>query len=520
MNGAEAVVRTLLAGGIDVCFTNPGTSEMHFVSALDRVTDMRCVLGLFEGVVTGAADGYYRMTDKPAATLLHLGPGLGNGIANLHNARRARSGIVNIVGEHATDHIANDAPLTSDIEGIARPVSHWLKTTPSAAAAPADTAAAIRAASSTPGRIATLVLPADASWSACESGPVTVEPVAPAQMASAATIEAIARRIRSAENPASVALLLGDKGMRAKAAQLAGKIAARTGCKLFGETKNARSERGAGRVNVPQIPFPVDQAVALLRDIRLLILVGAANPAAHFAFPGKPRLLMPPDGEVHVLATPAEDIEATLDALCDALDARRSPPALLSAAAAAGPLPTGKPTAETLPHVIAALLPENAIVAEEAITSGRQLLKSTACAAPHDWLELTGGAIGFSLPTALGAAIACPDRKVLAIVGDGSAMYTIQALWTMARENLDVTVVVCANRAYQVLSGELKNMGGQPPGPSARRMLTLDEPALDWIALAKGHGVDACRVETLEAFADALRTAMRVKGPRVIELLI
>jgi acetolactate synthase-1/2/3 large subunit len=395
-----------------------------------------------------------------------------------------------------------------------------VKTTSSACTAAVDTAAAITQASGVPGRIATLILPADASWSESKAGPAAVEPAVAARMAAADTIDAIARLMKSAADPASVALLLGGKGMRVKATELAGKIAARTGCKIFAETKNARSQRGAGRVNIPQIPFPIDQALAMLKDIRLLILVGAANPAATFAFPGKPRMLMPEGSEVHTLATPSEDIEATLDALCDAVDGRRSQPLLLSTATDLGPLPTGKPTPEHIAHVVAALLPENAIVVEEAITSGRQLLKPTAFAAPHDWLEITGGSIGFSLPAAVGAAVACPDRKVLAIVGDGSAMYTVQALWTMARENLDITVIICANRAYQVLYGELERMGGPPPGPRARRMLMLDEPALDWIALAKGHGVEAHRAATLEAFADALRTAMQIKGPRVIELLI
>jgi acetolactate synthase-1/2/3 large subunit len=520
MKGSEAMVHTLLAGGVDVCFTNPGTSEMHFVSALDRVPKMRCVLGLFEGVVTGAADGYYRMADKPAATLLHLGPGFGNGIANLHNAKRARSGIVNIVGQHATDHIANDAPLTADIEGLARPVSHWVKTTESAHTAPADTAAAITQAAGIVGKIATLILPADAAWSESETGPASVERAAPAQMASADTIEAIARLLKNVRDPGSVALLLGGRGTRARAAELAGKIAARTGCKVFAENKNARSERGTGRVNIPQLPYPVDAGLAMLKDIRLLILVGASNPVAFFAYPGKPRVFMPQGSETHTLATPFDDIDATLAALCESLDAQRVQPALLSTGSTPGPLPTGKAAPEHIGHVVAALLPENAVVVDEAITSGRHLHKYTLAAAPHDWLELTGGAIGFGLPTAVGAAIACPDRKVLAIVGDGSAMYTVQALWTMAREGLDITVVICANRAYKVLYGELESMGGPPPGPSARRMLMLDEPALDWVALAKGHGVEAHSVATLEAFAEAMRIAMKVKGPRLIELLM
>lgn len=520
MKGSEAIVHTLLGGGVDVCFANPGTSEMHFVSALDRMPEMRCVLGLFEGVVTGAADGYYRMADRPAATLLHLGAGLGNGLANLHNARRGGSGIINIVGQHATDHIANDAPLTSDIEGIARPVSHWVKTTESAHAAAGDTAAAIAQASGTPGRIATLILPADAAWDESESGPAAVEPVGMPSAASPDTIEDIARFLRSVEDPGTVALLLGGRALRQRAAELAGKVAARIGCKLFAENKNSRSERGVGRVNVPQLPYPVDAALATLKDIRTLILVGAANPVAFFAYPGKPRVFMPEGSEIRTLATASEDIEGTLSALCEAVDACHTRPALLSETADRAPLPTGRPGPAQLGQVVAALLPESAIVVDEAITSGRQLHKSTLAAAPHDWLEVTGGAIGFGLPAAVGAAIACPDRKVIAIVGDGSAMYTVQALWTMAREGLDITVIICANQAYQVLYSELESVGGPAPGASAKRMLALNEPVLDWVALAKGHGMEAHRADTLEAFAQAMRTATQAKGPRLIELLL
>ena len=175
MNGAESLVRTLVSGDVNVCFANPGTSEMHFVAALDRVEGMRCVLGLFEGVVTGAADAYYRMTGRPASTLLHLGPGLGNGLANLHNAKKARSGIVNVIGEHAGYHIKHDAPLTSDIEGVAHPMSDWVRTALSSKTVAADGALAIQAAREAPGRVATLILPADTAWGDAD-GPATVQP--------------------------------------------------------------------------------------------------------------------------------------------------------------------------------------------------------------------------------------------------------------------------------------------------------------------------------------------------------
>lgn len=520
MNGSEAMVHTLLNGGVDVCFGNPGTSEMHFVSALDAIPKMRCILGLFEGVITGAADGYYRIADKPAATLLHLGPGLANGLANLHNAKRAGSGVVNIVGQHAVDHLANDAPLTSDIEGLARPMSHWVRTTMSADAAPSDTAAAIAQARATPGQIATLILPADAAWGPCAAGANSVPAESGPRRIDMDRVDAIARVIREAREPGRVALLLGGRGMRARATEWAGRLAAKCGVRLLCETKSARTERGRGRVNIPKIPYPFEPSLALLKEVSTLILAGAPNPVAFFAYPDKPRFLMPPGSAVHTLATPADDIEGMLEALCDALGCRSSAPALIGQPRDFGPLPAGKPTSEAIGHVMAACMPENTIVVDEAITTGRMLHNFTASAAPHDWLEITGGSLGYGLPAAVGAAVAAPNRKVLAIIGDGTAMYTLQSLWTMARENLDVTVVICANRVYRILFGELDSMGKAAPGPSAKRMLTLDGPVLDWVSIAKGHGVDARRAEDLAAFATALQDAMNSRGPRLIELVL
>ncbi len=520
MNGSEAMVHTLLEGNVDVCFANPGTSEMHFVSALDRAPGMRCVLGLFEGVVTGAADGYYRMAEKPAATLLHLGPGLGNGLANLHNAKRGNSGIINIVGQHGLDHIHNDAPLNSDVEAVARPMSHWVKTTRSSTAAPMDTAEAISQARSTPGRIATLVLPANCAWEPSDPGKYSTAPAQSAAAPLADTIQAIARMLSNPSTAATTTLLLGGPALRAKSAEYAGRIAARTGCKLASEPRNPRSERGRGRVNVTPLPFPVDGAVAMLKDTKDLVLVGSANPVAFFAYPDKPRMIKQPDCALHTLATLGHDIEGTLRTLCDAVGANDTPAAYVSTGPLADALPTGIATADTVGFIIAATLPENAIMIDEAVTSGRQFARVLPSAAPHDCIDITGGSIGFGLPAAVGAAVACPDRKVFAFIGDGSAMYTIQSLWTMAREQLDVTVVIFANRSYRILRGELANMGGPAPGDSARRMLDLDHPNLDFVALAKGHGIPGVQVDTLEGLEKALRIAAREKGPRLIELVM
>lgn len=521
MNGSEAMVRTLLSNDISVCFANPGTSEMHFVSALDRLPQMRCVLGLFEGVVTGAADGYFRMAERPAGTLLHLGPGLGNGLANLHNAKRARSGVLNIIGQHAREHIANNAPLTSDIEGIARPVSQWVRTCASAATAVDDTVAAIQAASTPRPQVASLILPADVAWGDCSAEPRRAPDARPLPGPAAEMVETIARLLHSGNyEPDSVALLLGGRAMRGAAPRLAGQLAARLGCRLLAETKNPRSERGVGRVNIPQLPYPINAAIEALKDIRLLILVDAAKPVAFFAYPGKPLFLTAEGCRVETLANLDEDVVNALQALNDALGATADDVAYLSHTLLI-PIPCdGALNAQSLGSVLAALLPEQAIVVDEAITNGRQLQRSCASAPAHDWLEIPGGSIGYGLPCATGAAVASPGRKVVAIIGDGSAMYTLQSLWTMAREQLDVTVIICANRKYQILDGELAAMGGPPPAVNAQSMLTLDKPNLDWVSLARGHGVPGVCVATVSDFAQALSRGLQSGGPNLIEVLI
>ncbi len=515
MNGAESLVRTLVANDVEVCFTNPGTSELHFVAALDKVEGMRCVLGLFEGVVTGAADGYYRMAGKPACTLLHLGPGLGNGLANLHNAKKSRSGIVNIVGEHATYHLKHDAPLTADIEGVARPMSHWVKTTADSKSLASDCARAIHEARRAPGHIATLIAPADTAWGEAH-GIAEAEPAAPRQAVSSQAVSDAAHALKSGEG---AMLMLGGAALRGKALEHAGRIAAKTGCRLMSEYNNARAEGGAGRVRVERLPYPIDIALGTLKDTRQLVVAGARAPVSFFAYPGKPSVLIPDGCKVTRLAGVEEDIEHALEALAEALGARQTPPAHVSPLARPA-LPVGAVSPEGLATVLAALLPENAIVADESVTSGRNLGAFMANAAPHDWLNICGGSIGWAMPIATGAAIAAPERKVVALEGDGSGMYTLQSLWTMARENLDVTVIVLANRAYHILRGELHAMGAGTPGQRAKDMLTLDRPDLDWVALAKGHGVEAGRATTLEAFADEARRAFARRGPYLIELVL
>ncbi|MET0675120.1 MAG: acetolactate synthase large subunit [Bradyrhizobium sp.] len=511
MNGAESLVRTLVAGGVDVCFTNPGTSEMHFVAALDRVEGMRCVLGLFEGVVTGAADGYYRMKGTPASTLLHLGPGLANGLANLHNAKKANSGIVNIVGQHATYHIDYNAPLTSDIEGLARPMSAWVRTSPDARSVAADGAAAIAAARGA--QIATLILPADTAWNDAD-GVAQVPDENQRASYSAQAVEQAAKLIRN--GGASTLLLITGGALTEHGLDLAGRIAGKTGCKVMTPTSNPRMARGRGRFSVDRIPYVVDQAIPILKEFKNIVLVEAGEPVAFFAYPNKPSLLKPEGCEVHRMTSGSENSVAALEALAGALQAKaadRQPQKLVELAK-----PTGALTHASIAQAIATAIPENAIVVDESVTTGRAFFPPTAAAAPHDWLQNMGGSIGFSTPVATGAAIACPDRKVICMVGDGSAMYTLQSLWTQAREGLNVVTIVFANRIYQILRGEFDNVGAGAPGQRALDMLKLDRPTLDFVAMAKGMGVPARAVDNADDFNKALAEAVAEPGPRLIEV--
>ena len=514
MNGAESLVKTLVASEVEVCFTNPGTSEMHFVAALDKVPGMRCVLGLFEGVVTGAADGYFRMAGKPTATLLHLGPGLSNGLANLHNAKRARSGIVNIVGEHASRHLRHDSPLTSDIEGIARPMSDWVRTSRNAVDVAHDGACAVEIARTAPGKIATLILPADTAWNEAEA-PAKARAPAPRRAVDSDAVEAAVKSLRKG----NAALLLGGLGVRAAALEWAGRIAAATGCRLIAEYNCARMERGAGRVVASRLPYSIDAAMKELAGLESIVLAGAKPPVAFFGYPGKPSLLAPADCSFASLAGVEDDIEGALKKLVERLDAQAMQPACIARLDRQA-LPEGAITNDGIAAVLAALLPENAIVVDEAVTTGRAFEPLTANAPPHDWLNLMGGAIGWALPASVGAAIAAPARKVIALEGDGSGMYTLQALWTMARENLDVTILVFANRAYKILRGELAGVGAGEPGQRATDMLTIDRPALDWQSMARGLGVEAGQAATLAQLASQFKRGLASEGPYLIEVLV
>jgi acetolactate synthase I/II/III large subunit len=510
MNGAQAVVRTLAGSGVTACFANPGTSEMHFVAALDAVPEMRAVLCLFEGVATGAADGYGRMTGRPASTLLHLGPGLANGLANLHNARRAHTPLVAIVGDHATYHKRYDAPLESDIDALAGSVSGWVRRSARSADAPGDAADAVAAALAPAGQVATLILPADVTWTdgAEPAGPAAVRRAAPVRDDVLGDVAGVLRRGEP------TVILLGGTGLRRAGLEAASRIAQATGARLLAETFPARHERGVGIPAVDRLAYLVEFAAGQLAGTRHLILAGAAAPVSFFAYPGKPSTPVPDGCELHMLAEGGDDTTGALESLAElvAPDAapRRQRPARPG-------LPEGDLTGESAAAVIGTLLPEDAIVCDEANTSGLWLPGATAGAAPHDWLSLTGGAIGQGLPLATGAALACPGRPVLALEADGSAMYTASALWTHAREQLDVTTVIFSNRSYAILNMELERTGAPTTGKTARSLLDLSKPDIDFTALAAGLGVPASRATTAAELAAQLTIAVAEPGPHLIE---
>src|SRR5215831_2445379 len=497
MNGAQALIRTLAECGVEICFANPGTSEMHLVAALDAVPQTRGVLCLSEGAVTGAADGYGRMTGRPAAALLHLGPGLGNGLSNLHNARRAATPLLTVVGDHATYHKRLDAPLESDIDSIARPVSVWVRRSLRAADVAADAADAVGAACAPPGGVATLIVPADVGWTEGGEPALPLTPRPPALVPDD-VIGSAAKALRTGQ---PCVILLGGTGMRQPALQAASRIAAATGARLIGETFPARHERGAGIPALERLAYLAEFAAEQLAGTRHLILAGARSPVSFFAYPGKPGSLVPAGCQVHVLAGSGDDVAGALASLADLVAGGIAPAAQPAARPA---LPVGDLTPQSAAAVIGALLPEGAIVCDEAVTSGLFLPAATAGAPAHDWLTLTGGAIGQGLPLAIGAAIACPQRPVIALEADGSAMYTIPALWTYAREGLDVTTVIFSNRQYAILAMELDRVGAAADGQAARSLLDLSRPSLDFTALAAGMGVPASRATTAEELAGQL----------------
>jgi acetolactate synthase-1/2/3 large subunit len=515
MNGAESLIQTLVDSGVEVCFTNPGTSEMHFVAALDEVEGMRCILCLFEGVLSGAADGYARMARKPASTLLHLGPGLGNALANIHNAKKGNVPMLNIVGDHATYHVQYDAPLTSDVEAVATPMSHWVYTSRAPQDIAEDAARAVREAGHN--RIATLILPADVSWGDNPNGAApAAKPPAPA----AVPAERIAAAKAMLQSGRPTMILVGGGELDAERGILLSKLGKATGARVSTDTFPPRVRRGAGTAKLEKLPYLAELAIDHIKEVENLVLIGAKSPVSFFAYPNVPSVIAPEACEALELARSGDDIATCLKDLLTAVGGEDTEPDLHPLQVPEAP--SGELDAASLGQSIAHFLPENAIVVDEGATTGVFCYPTTETAPPHDWLNLTGGSIGYGLPCAVGAAIACPDRKVLCIEGDGSAMYTIQALWTMARENLDVTVVICNNRKYSILELEFARTGarGGVPGPKAASMLDIGAPDMDFAAMAQGLGVNAGRATTAEELNQQLSEAMSQRGPRLIDAIV
>ena len=512
-SGAESLVQTLVDSQVDVCFANPGTSEMHFVAALDTNPEMRCVLGLFEGIVTGAADGYGRMSGLPAATLTHLGPGFGNGWANLHNAKKARTPVVNVVGDHATYHRKYDAPLTSDVEGVASPVSGWVKVSQSADDVAADGAEAVEAALKPPGQVATLILPADTAWNRTAA---TVKPASPSS--AKAYDENAVDEVASVLMGDEPCVILMNGHITSDKSELADRIAQATGARVIMDTFIPRLQRGAGRAELLRLPYFGEQAAEVLEGTRHIILCSSQPPVTFFAYPDKPNWLTPEGCALHTLVERDQDVVGALEALAEKIGADGVEANLVTLERPE--LPKGELNPMSIGASLANQFPEDAIVVDEGGTCGGGATMLTRTCPPHDWLMLTGGSIGYGMPCATGAAVASPDRRVICLQADGGGMYTVQALWTQARERLDVTTIIFANQKYSILQIEFGRVGAHNPGPKAMSMLDLGNPELNWVSLAEGMGVPAWRVKTAEEFNKALAESLRTPGPTLIEAMI
>ena len=512
-SGAESLVQTLVDSQVDVCFANPGTSEMHFVAALDTNPEMRCVLGLFEGIVTGAADGYGRMSGLPAATLTHLGPGFGNGWANLHNAKKARTPVVNVVGDHATYHRKYDAPLTSDVEGVASPVSGWVKVSQSADDVAADGAEAVEAALKPPGQVATLILPADTAWNRTAA---TVKPASPSS--AKAYDENAVDEVASVLMGDEPCVILMNGHITSDKSELADRIAQATGARVIMDTFIPRLQRGAGRAELLRLPYFGEQAAEVLEGTRHIILCSSQPPVTFFAYPDKPNWLTPEGCALHTLVERDQDVLGALGALAEKVGADGVEANLVTLERPE--LPKGELNPMSIGASLANQFPEDAIVVDEGGTCGGGATMLTRTCPPHDWLMLTGGSIGYGMPCATGAAVASPDRRVICLQADGGGMYTVQALWTQARERLDVTTIIFANQKYSILQIEFGRVGAHNPGPKAMSMLDLGNPELNWVSLAEGMGVPAWRVKTAEEFNKALAESLRTPGPTLIEAMI
>lgn len=522
ISGAEAVLATLVESGVETCFMNPGTSELPFLHALDKFPQMSGTPALFEGVATGAADGYARIARRPSAVLLHMGSGLSNGLANLHNARRAHTPLLCIVGSHATHHALLDPPLHSDLAAAAQTVSGWVRTASGVRPVAIDVMDALEATQDNGGQVATLIVPADVAWSPSVLPFSDRKPRRPAPVASGA-LDAAVSAVRSGE---PTTILLGGPALSSAGLRAADRISQATGARILVETFPARTEQGAGVPFAQRLAYDPGQARAQLAQTQDLVLAGAHPPVSFFAYPDEPSELTPPGCRCLALGEPGQDIESALEFIADELADGFRPRVAPRTPQSKGTgrlnlLPrAGKLSLHTMAQAIAATLPEDSIVVEETISSTAAIAPAMARAAPHTLLTLTGGALGQGLPAATGAAVAAPDRPVVALVSDGSALFTIQALWTQAREQLDVTTVIINNSSYQILQTEFPRFGDQQADTAAKRLLDLTDPSVEFVKLSKGLGVPARRVTTSEQLVRALHDAYASKGPHLIEAVV
>ncbi len=513
MLGGDVLIETLANAGIEACFLNPGTTEIQSIVALERGARIRPVSTIFEAVATGAADGYARMAGKPAMTLLHQGVGLANGLANLHNAKKARMPVVNVVGQHSRDHQQFDVPLMSDVAAFAAPVSGWIRQVAAPEDIGRDAQQVFAASVGPPSCVATLVVPGDCTWS--EAGEPSPAPnVGPRSPVDERVIGQAVEVLRSNE---LAALVLGGSVVMEEDLQNAARIQELTGARIIGSRFFARVQRGAGRLSPEILPYLYNEAAADLADVRHAILVGAQQPATFFDLPDGGGAVLPKTCTVLDLVEPGGDFSGALQALADALGAKDLPHVTEQPSPGR---PSGDLTAEKAAAILTLDMPEGLIVSEEANTSGVPFFAQTVSAAPHDLLGLTGGGLGQGGTAATGAAVACPDRKVLCLQGDGAALYTCQTLWTQAREQLDVTTVVFANRSYAVLKMELGRLGLNQISPDLERLVDLDNPTIDFVRLAESMGVEAMRSETAEQFTDQIKACMNTKGTHLIEAVI
>lgn len=517
VNGAEALVATLEACGVTACFANPGTTELEIVAALDRSAGIRSVPVLFEGVAVGAADGFGRMSGIPGAALLHTGAGFPNGLSAVLNAAKASSPSIAIVGDHPLAIREWNHVIASgvDIERVAAPYAKWVRRSRLTTVGQ-DAADAFAAACSAPGGPATLVVPSDVAWSA------GAEPGRPsaAQKPSPVSAEAVLQAAYALRLPGEAALVLhGEATVDPAALRAAADIAATTGCRVM--ARASRIVRGPDFLPVEFLPYSPMLAIEALKGIRHLVLVGAHPPIMPWTYPDRSAPMMAdPECRIWTLARPEENVVDALTTLAAEIGGDRSRAAPQPAPGMAPVPASGTVTPDALAQSIAALIPENAIVIDESVTTGRSFYQVSAASRPHDWLRNLGGALGYGQPVAIGSAIACPDRKVIVLQGDGAAMYTPQSLWTIAHEGLNVLVVIFANRSYEVLRVDMRLRHQNVDGAVNHALTDLGTPAIDWAGLARSLGIRSARLDSMQAFNEAFAREAQTAEPALLEVIV